>query len=123
MSPRNMLATTIGDQLRLHTDFRSKVIGVSYKDRAAILPAGHSANAAYWLDTKNRCFITSTYYMDELPEWAKDFNKQLAKDKEFKKLGEDIGLSPLCGTITTDMAIAALRNEKLGKGKPPTCSA
>ena len=116
MSPRNMLATTIGDQLRLHTDFRSKVVGVSYKDRAAILPAGHSANAAYWLDLKNRCFITSTYYMDELPRWVKDFNKQLAKDKEFKKLGEDIGLSPHCGTITTDMAIAALRNEKLGKG-------
>jgi hypothetical protein len=60
MSPRNMLSTTIGDQLRLHTDFQSKVVGVSYKDRAAILPAGHSANAAYWLDTKNGQFITST---------------------------------------------------------------
>lgn len=60
-SPANLLATTIGDQLRLHTDFRSKVIGISYKDRAAILPAGHSANAAFWLDTKNRQFITSTY--------------------------------------------------------------
>lgn len=47
MSPRNLLSTTIGDQLRLHTDFRSKVIGVSYKDRAAILPAGYSANGAY----------------------------------------------------------------------------
>ena len=116
MSPRNMVATTIGDQLRLHTDFRSKVIGVSYKDRAAILPAGHSANAAYWLDLKNRCFITSTYYMDKLPKWAQEFNKQLGKDKEFKKLGEDIGLSPYCGTITTDMAIAALKNENLGKG-------
>ena len=62
MSPRNLLSTTIGDQLRMHTDFRSKVIGVSYKDRAAILPAGRSANAAYWLDTKNVCFISSTYY-------------------------------------------------------------
>ena len=61
MSPVNLLSTTIGDQLRLHTDFRSKVIGVSYKDRAAILPAGRSGNAAYWLDTKNRQFITSTY--------------------------------------------------------------
>ena len=64
-SPHNMLSTTIGDQLRLHTDFRSKVVGVSYKDRAAILPAGHSANAAYWLDTKNLCFVSSTYYMQE----------------------------------------------------------
>ena len=81
MSPRNLLSTTIGDQLRLHTDFRSKVIGVSYKDRAAILPAGHSANAAYWLDTKNVQFITSTYYMTALPEWAKQFNQQLKKNK------------------------------------------
>ena len=95
MSPKNLLATTIGDQLRLHTDFRSKVIGVSYKDRASILPAGHSANAAYWLDTKNRQFITSTYYMTELPKWAKDFNKELAKNVEFKKLGKDVGLWPL----------------------------
>ena len=62
MSPRNMVATTIGDQLRLHTDFRSKVVGVSYKDRAAILPAGHAANAAYWYDNSVGHFITSTYY-------------------------------------------------------------
>jgi len=116
MSPRNMVSTTIGDQLRLHTDFHSKVIGVSYKDRAAILPAGHSANAAYWLDLKNTCFFTSTYYMKNLPKWVQEFNKQLQKNKEVKKLGEDIGLSPLCGTVITDMAIAALKNEQLGKG-------
>ncbi len=116
MSPVNMLSTTIGDQLRLHTDFRSKVIGVSYKDRAAILPAGHSANAAYWLDRKNRQFITSTYYMQDLPQWAKDYNKELAKDKEFKKVGNDVGLYPLAGHITTDMAIAALKGEQLGQG-------
>lgn len=116
-SPHNLLATTIGDQLRLHTDFRSKVIGVSYKDRGAILPAGRAANAAYWLDTKNRCFITSTYYMSELPKWAKDFNKHMGKDKELKKIDGDIGLSPYCGTLTTDMAIAALKGEKLGKGE------
>ena len=119
MSPRNLLATTIGDQLRLHTDFRSKVIGVSYKDRAAILPAGHSANAAYWLDTKANpiCFISSTYYMNELPKWAQDYNRTLAKNKEAQKAGADIGLYALCGTITTDMAIAALENEQLGKGE------
>ena len=116
MSPVNLLSTTIGDQLRLHTDFRSKVIGVSYKDRAAILPAGRSGNAAYWLDTKNRQFITSTYYMKELPAWAKEFNKELAKDKEFKKVGKDVGLYPLTGHITTGMAIAALDGEQLGQG-------
>jgi len=117
MSPRNLLATTIGDQLRLHTDFRSKVIGVSYKDRAAILPAGRSANGAYWLDTKNVQFITSTYYMTELPAWAKQYNQLLKKNKEAQKLGKDIGLSPICGTVTTDMAIAALKGEQLGRGE------
>ena len=117
MSPRNMVATTIGDQLRLHTDFKAKVIGISYKDRAAILPAGHSANAAYWIDTKNSCFITSTYYMDELPLWVKNFNEQMKKNKEVKKAGEDIGLTPLCGTVITDMAIAAMEGEQLGKGE------
>ncbi len=116
MSPVNLLSSTIGDQLRLHTDFRSKVIGVSYKDRAAILPAGRSANAAYWLDTKNRQFVTSTYYMKELPQWAKAYNADLAENKEFKKLGKDVGLSPVAGHITVEMAIAALEGEQLGRG-------
>ncbi len=115
-SPHHLLATTIGDQLRLHTDFRSKVIGVSYKDRAAILPAGRSANAAYWIDTKHRCFITSSYYMQELPQWVKNFNARMSTDQQVKAAGENIGLSPLCGTLTTDMAIAALKSEQLGKG-------
>ena len=116
MSPVNLLSTTIGDQLRLHTDFRSKVVGVSYKDRAAILPAGHSANAAYWLDRKNRRFITSTYYMNELPGWVKDYNRQVEKNQVFKKMGKDIGLSPEAGHLTVGMAIAALEGEKLGQG-------
>lgn len=116
-SPVNLLSTTIGDRLRLHTDFRSKVIGVAYKDRAAILPAGHSANAAYWLDRKNRKFITSTYYMaQELPQWVKDYNNDLAKNKVFKEMGKDIGLSPETGHITVGMAIAALEGEQLGQG-------
>ncbi len=117
MSPRNLLATTIGDQLRLHTDFLSKVVGVSYKDRAAILPAGRSSDHAYWLDYDNGQFITSTYYRTELPEWAKAYNKELKKNKELQKVGKDVGLYPLCGHITTDMAIAALKGERLGKGK------
>ena len=99
----------------LHTDFRSKVIGVSYKDRAAIFPAGRSANAAYWLDTQNRRFITSTYYMQQLPGWVKEVNRQLEKNEEFKKVGTKVGLYPLCGHLTTDMAIAALKGEQLGK--------
>src|SRR5699024_6455161 len=75
-SPTHLLVTTIGDELKLATNFRAKVIGVSLKDRASILPAGHSADAAYWYDTKTGEFITSTYYMDELPKWVSDFNKE-----------------------------------------------
>ena len=116
-SPHLLLATTIGDQLRLHTDFRSKVIGVSYKDRAAILPAGRSANAAYWIDTKALCFVSSTYYMQELPDYAKQVNAQMAQNNELKKVGKDVALYPICGTLTTDMAIAALKGENLGKGE------
>jgi predicted AlkP superfamily pyrophosphatase or phosphodiesterase len=73
-SPRNMLATTIGDELRLATNFRGKVFGVALKDRGGILPAGHNANAAYWYDSKSGSFITSTYYMQDLPAWVKEFN-------------------------------------------------
>jgi predicted AlkP superfamily pyrophosphatase or phosphodiesterase len=76
MSPRNMFATTVGDELRLATNFRSKVIGIAIKDRAAILPAGHSPNAAYWYDYKKGVFISSTYYMDSLPSWVQNFNKR-----------------------------------------------
>ncbi|TWF42775.1 putative AlkP superfamily pyrophosphatase or phosphodiesterase [Chitinophaga polysaccharea] len=74
MSPRNLLASTITDELRFATNFRSKVVGVSLKDRASILPAGHTPTGAFWLDDSNGSFITSTYYMNELPSWVKRFN-------------------------------------------------
>ena len=76
MSPRNMWTTTIGDELRLATNNRSKVIGVALKDRASILPAGHHANGAFWFDDKSGNFITSSFYMDKLPAWVNNFNKQ-----------------------------------------------
>ena len=74
MSPRNMLTTTVCDELKLATNFKGKVIGVAIKDRGAILPAGHSADAAYWYDNKSGNFISSTFYMKELPKWVQDFN-------------------------------------------------
>ena len=74
MSPRNLLTTTIADELRIATNFRSKTIGVAIKDRASILPAGHTTNGAYWLDDDSGNFITSTYYRTELPDWVKKFN-------------------------------------------------
>ena len=74
MSPNNMLVSTITDELRLATNFQSRVVGVSLKDRAAILPAGHAANGAFWFDDASGRFITSTYYMKDLPDWAEKFN-------------------------------------------------
>ncbi|MBS1565057.1 MAG: alkaline phosphatase family protein, partial [Bacteroidetes bacterium] len=74
MSPRNLLVSTITDELRLATNFKSRVVGVSLKDRASILPAGHAANAAFWLDDKSGHFITSSYYMNQLPDWVNQFN-------------------------------------------------
>jgi predicted AlkP superfamily pyrophosphatase or phosphodiesterase len=76
MSPKNMLVTSICDELKLATNFRSKVIGVAIKDRGAILPAGHSADAAYWYDSKTGSFISSSFYFKDLqlPKWAQDFN-------------------------------------------------
>lgn len=80
MSPRNLLSSTIADELRLATNFRSKVIGISLKDRGSILPAGHTANAAYWFDDASGNWITSTWYMKELPAWVQQFNqRQLAQ--------------------------------------------
>ena len=80
MSPHNLLVTTIGDELRLAVNFRNKVIGIAIKDRAAILPAGHSANAAYWYDEKTGDWITSSYYMNDLPKWVKDLNAKKLVD-------------------------------------------
>ncbi len=91
MSPKNMLVTTICDELKLATNFKSKVIGISFKDRGAILPAGHSANAAYWFDRINGNFITSTHYLNKLPKWIDDFNNKKLVDS-FYKLGWDIAL-------------------------------
>ena len=84
MSPRNMLSTTIGDELRLATNFKSKVIGIAIKDRASILPAGHDPTAAYWYDYSTGNFITSTYYMNALPDWVNDFNKRKVVDSLYK---------------------------------------
>lgn len=85
MSPRRMIASTITDQNRIHTEMHGKTIGVSLKDRASILPAGHAANAAYWFHGQDEGqWITSTYYMNELPEWVKKFNAS-GKAKEYVK--------------------------------------
>ncbi len=81
MSPRNLWVTTLGDELRMATNDRAKVVGVALKDRSSILPAGHHPNGAYWFDDTTGGFITSTYYASKLPSWVKTFNAQKLADK------------------------------------------
>ena len=81
MSPKNLLVSTITDQLKIANNFESKTIGIALKDRGSILPAGHTANAAYWFDSKNGAWITSSFYMNDLPQWVKDFNSMKMPQK------------------------------------------
>ncbi len=81
MSPRRLMANTITDQFKIETNGSSKVIAISIKDRAAILPGGHMADAAYWYDSNNGNFITSSYYMKNLPSWVQEFNRRKLVDK------------------------------------------
>ncbi len=84
-SPRNLLTTTIGDELKLATNFRAKVFGVAIKDRGSILPAGHTADGAYWFDYKVGKWVTSDYYMKALPSWAAGFDAPKMIDSYYKE--------------------------------------
>ena len=85
MSPHRMKTTTFGDENRLFTQKQGKTIGISLKDRGAILPAGHTANAAYWFHGRSEgAWITSTFYMNELPIWVSDFNASQAAESYLK---------------------------------------
>lgn len=90
MSPRNMLVTTIGDQLKLATDNRAKVVGVALKDRGSILPAGHAADGAYWFDSKDGNWITSTFYRPNLPAWVQAYNNRHLPDEFMKQKWEPL---------------------------------
>ncbi|MCV9385409.1 alkaline phosphatase PafA [Reichenbachiella ulvae] len=81
ISPVNLLSTTITDELTLFYQDRSKIIGMSIKDRGAVLPAGHHPDAAYWYDDETGEFMTSDYYKEDLPKWVKQFNKQKLVEK------------------------------------------
>ncbi|MFC5864725.1 alkaline phosphatase family protein [Acidicapsa dinghuensis] len=124
-SPRNLLASTLGDELRLATEGRSQVWGVSLKDRAAILPPGHAANGAFWLDDGSGHFTTSTYYMEHLPAWATAFNSSDELTKAAEEAGIDapvpfsshLELTPAANHYELDFAQALITGEKLGQGK------
>lgn len=110
MSPRNLLANTIGDELKVATNFKSRVFGVAIKDRAAILPAGHAADAAYWIDGKQSKFVSSTYYMKQLPAWVEKYNKTVSK-----YTSDQISYSPAGNEVTVEMAKNLIKEEQLGQ--------
>jgi len=85
MSPRILESTTITDELRMFSNFKSKVVGLSIKDRGAIFPAGHQPNGAYWFDKKTGKLVTSSYYINELPKWATNFNQADLADQYLDK--------------------------------------
>lgn len=122
-SPRNLRASTVGDELRMATNGHSLVYGVSLKDRASILPAGAAANGAFWIDGKSGSFITSSFYMNELPKWAVAFNGSDRAEEAMQEAGvtkqgdfyESVGKTPAANSYELDFAKALIANEQLGK--------
>ncbi len=121
-SPHNLRASTVGDSLRLATLGQAKVFGVSLKDRAAILPVGYSANGAYWIDAASGNFITSSYYMDALPDWVTAFNSGDRATEAEQEAGvpgthefyEQVGSTPAANAYELDFARALITGEQLG---------
>jgi predicted AlkP superfamily pyrophosphatase or phosphodiesterase len=112
-SPKNALTTTITDEIKLFTNMRSKVIGVSLKDRGAIFPSGHLADAAYWYNSNNGHFVTSTYYRNELPNWLTAFNDKKKVDSLLNLVWKP--LLPLAKYINSENDNTSF--EKIYKGR------
>ena len=90
-SPHRLYTTTVADQLQLAQNMQGKTIGIAIKDRSAILPVGHTANAAYWYDAGNKNqWITSSFYMEELPDWVKAFNSNNKADEYLNETWETL---------------------------------
>jgi len=127
-SPHRLLVSTVGDELKISGGGRSRVIGISMKDRSAILPSGHMADAAFWFDHKTGSFISSTYYFSELPAWASEFNAAHPADRyqgehwmsgHFDQMGEKLYNavydSPFGNELEEAFAERAVEAEKLGQ--------
>jgi len=121
-SPRNELASTLGDEVVLATRGESKLFGISLKDRAAILTSGHASNGAFWLDHASGKFVTSTYWETQLPSWAQAFNTSGRADQALREAGakpgsfyEDVGKSPASVSYLLDFAKALIAGEKMGR--------
>jgi arylsulfatase A-like enzyme len=137
-SPHNLLADTLGDELKLATQGKSRVFGIALKDRASVLPAGFAADGAYWIDRASGTWITSTYYRNDLPKWAQDFNDSKRADKYLNQEWKDnngtvlrttrpvagqggsfyelVGSTPLANDYEFEFARELITYEKLGNG-------
>jgi predicted AlkP superfamily pyrophosphatase or phosphodiesterase len=141
-SPHNLLADTLGDELKLATQGKARVFSLSLKDRAAVLPGGFAADAAYWIEPNSGAWVTSTYYRPDLPKWAQDFNggHRAAKywDRDWKSSNGDIlrttvhrkskdgseagfyeviGATPFANEYEFEFAKELMVYENLGSGK------
>ncbi|WP_419803770.1 alkaline phosphatase family protein [Terriglobus sp.] len=121
-SPHNELASTVGDELELATGGRAKVFGVSFKDRASILTSGHASKGAFWTEHTTGAWITSTYWMKQLPPWAVAFNtsKRAAEARrdahaERGEFYEQVGSTPASVSYQLDFAKALIQGEQLGR--------
>ena len=120
-SPHRERATTIGDELALATGGRAHIYGVSMKDRAAIMTSGHATNGAFWIDHDTGQWVTSTYWMKDLPQWAKDFNASKRTEAARESAGipkgsfyEEVGRNVASVRYQLEFAQALIAAEKLG---------
>lgn len=121
-SPRNELASTLGDEVVLATRGQSKLYGISLKDRAAILTSGHASNGAFWLDHASGHFVSSTYWGPKLPDWVEAFNKSGRTEQATKEsharpdhFYDDAGASPASVSYLLDFAQALIGSEQMGR--------
>ncbi len=121
-SPRNELASTLGDEVVLASRGQSKLFGVSLKDRAAILTSGHASKGAFWLDHASGKFVTSTYWETQLPPWAQAFNNSDRAAKALAEAGakpghfyDEVGANPASVSYLLDFAKALVAGEQMGK--------
>ena len=121
-SPRNELASTLGDEVVLATQGKSKLFGISLKDRAAILTSGHASRGAFWLDHASGKFISSTYWGPELPAWAQAFNNSDRREQAIHEANarpghfyDDVGKTPASVSYLLDFAKSLVSAEQMGR--------
>lgn len=128
-SPRSLLVSTIGDEMKIANPDKTKIFGISLKDYSGILATGHMADCVFWFDGRTGDFVSSTYYVPDLPDWAKEFNAKRVADRykgqnwlggKFPteagpKLYGSLLSSPAGNELVEEMAEETIKAEKLGE--------